>query len=126
MSDARLCPYDGKKLRSDNTKGICSVCQVLGRTLENAPATPVDDVLDTKTSLDKPKRTAAASALKRFRVVAEALGEDPNALIEAFAESWLGRLKERAAKLVELDTEALRKQAQADLAPKAKAKARAA
>ena len=46
MSDARLCPYDGKKLRSDNTKGIYSVCQVLGRTLENAPATPVDDVLD--------------------------------------------------------------------------------
>ena len=100
--EARHCPYCSKKLRTNNTKGICGVCQARGRTLENAPATPDVSLYDVKAPSEsagrpKPAARAKSDALKRFRVVAEALDEDADALLEAFAESWLAQLKERVS-----------------------------
>ncbi|MBL8924146.1 MAG: hypothetical protein JNJ54_35150 [Myxococcaceae bacterium] len=43
------------------------------------------------------KAKPARTALQRFRVVAEALGEDADGLLEAFAESWLAQLRERVS-----------------------------
>lgn len=109
-ADVRLCPYDGKKLRSDNSKGICSACQARGRTLANAPTPAASEdgrgidstIYDVKAPSEsrakaKPARKSASDTLKRFRVVADALDEDADALLEAFAESWLAQLKERVS-----------------------------
>lgn len=103
MSAARTCPYDGKKLRSDNTKGICSKCQARGRTLEGAPKGDESSIYDVQAPSERKASTARpakpskpeVSSLKRFRVVAEALGEDADALLEAFADSWLEQLRGR-------------------------------
>jgi hypothetical protein len=100
--EKRTCPFCAKALRSDNTKGVCGKCQAKGRLAENAPATPTAEadtsIYDVKTSGEAaPRRRAKAekSALQRFRIVAEALGEDAEGLLEAFAESWLEQLKGR-------------------------------
>lgn len=99
-ADVRVCPHCGKKLRVDNRVGVCSACQVQGRTLANAPEAPDASLYDVKTTgertASKPAR-AKSDVLKRFRVVAAALDEDADALLEAFAESWLAQLKERVA-----------------------------
>ena len=103
--EARQCPHCGKKLRANNTKGVCADCSARGRTLENAPATPDASLYDVKApsesrakpKAEPPETKHALPAMERFRIVADALGEDADKLLEAFAESWLAQLKERVA-----------------------------
>lgn len=92
--ETKTCPHCGKKLRSDNTKGVCANCQSRGRTLEGAPT----DGPAVEPAERKPRKSAE-SALKRFRAVAAGLGEDPDELLETFAEEWLEALRENLRKV---------------------------
>lgn len=98
--EAKHCtrPGCGKKLRSSNTKGTCGS----GCLSSEAPAyqrakdveggtAPVVRARPKKREVEAP----SPEGLERFRVVATALGKDPDALIAAFAESWLEALRER-------------------------------
>ena len=96
--DAKHCSRSGcgKKLRSSNTKGTCGS----GCLSPEAPAYQrAKSVEASSEPIKRVKRQAPAESssegLERFRVVATALGKDPDELIAAFAESWLGALRER-------------------------------
>jgi hypothetical protein len=96
MSDpgATQCTRCGKKLRSDNSKGVCADAQKCASRISESDGS----VYDVKTTSEQaPARRAKSDTLKRFRVVAAALDEDADALLEAFAESWLAQLKERVS-----------------------------
>lgn len=79
----RSCSQCGKKLRSNNTRGICSGCTKGGAAAEASGGEGRKSAARDKT------------VLKRFRVVAAALGVDPEGLLEGFARSWLKRLQDR-------------------------------
>lgn len=99
MSDpeATQCTRCGKKLRSDNSKGVCADAQKCASRTSGGDASVYDvKAPSERTATTKPAR-AKSETLKRFRVVAEALDEDADALLEAFAESWLAQLKERVS-----------------------------
>lgn len=94
MSDSKTCSREGcgKKLRPRNKKGVCSS----GCLSPDAPRS-----LRAK-GTGQPGPAQAASlpssnpqSLVRFRVVAEALGKDPDALLEEFAQGWLDELRGR-------------------------------
>jgi hypothetical protein len=80
------CSKCGWKLRRNNTTGICSNA----KACRSREAGAEDDVLD-RTSLQPPPKKS--DALRRFRTVAEALGQDPDKLLADWCEGWLGRLK---------------------------------
>lgn len=87
MSDEtpKSCSSCGKRLNSNNTKDTCSKCRVGKRT---APREA------------KAARTVAAppsdgKELERFKVVATALGFDPDELIAQFAAEWLEQLRDK-------------------------------
>lgn len=88
----RFCPTSGcgKRLRSDNTKGMCSRCQA-GRKL--APVDGTDEQLAGERKGGPRKKS---DTMKRFRLVAEAVGDDPDALLEEFADGYLERIKSAA------------------------------
>jgi hypothetical protein len=77
MSEDKVCGRAGcgKRLRSNNTKGVCS-----------------SGCLATGEPGERERSKASKGVLKRFRIVAGALGKDPNALIEEFAGEWLKTL----------------------------------
>lgn len=97
-ADVRTCPYDGKKLRSDNVAGVCGDSKLCRQRVVGGDAA-IYDVKAPSESRAKPKAEAvekhALPAMARFRIVADALGEDADGLLEAFAESWLAQLKGR-------------------------------
>lgn len=78
--EPKTCPQCGKKLRADNTRGACSSC------LSKAGAS----------SLSPTKKKAKADTKKRFRIVAEALGADADALLEEFMSGWLENIRAKA------------------------------
>lgn len=93
MTDPTTCSRPGceKKLRSSNTKGVCATgC----RSPEAPPATRAKGTR----SASSPRTTTAAQprdesiALDRFRLVAEALGKSPDAILSEFAQAWLDEL----------------------------------
>lgn len=88
-SDTKTCSRPGceKKLRRTNTHGVC-------RTGCHSPDAPEAARVVGKA---KPTKSSAPStdALKNFRVVATALGLDPEALLAEFAESWLKALRDQ-------------------------------
>lgn len=93
MSDVKTCsrPGCGKKLNANNTKGVChSGC----RSAEAPPSMRAHDTPSTRRPV---KRASAGEALERFRAVSEALGMDPDAVLEEFAEAWLAELREKVA-----------------------------
>ena len=83
----------GKTLRSTNTQGVCGSGCLSDEAPPSMRAGGSAGGRSKAAKVDAPP--AAPGALGRFRVVAEALGKDPDALLEAFAESWLGALRER-------------------------------
>lgn len=89
-----ICSRPGcdKKLRSSNTKGVCATgC----RSSEAPPAARATGTRSESSprSISPAKVTAeASSALERFRVVAEALGKDADAILSEFAQAWLDEL----------------------------------
>jgi len=79
MSDTeKTCPHCGKKLRIDNTRGACSACLAAGKS----PGASEDDSSRGKTK-------GRSDVLKRFRIIAHALGKDPDAILEEAAQAWL-------------------------------------
>lgn len=98
MADEKKCPFCGKKLRADNTKGVCGKCQSNGKRLENAPRGDAgDDQVLERTAL--PKTPPKSDAVKRFRVVAEAMGYDADELLATYAEGWLAAVKQSVDQL---------------------------
>lgn len=97
MSDKK-CPYDGKKLRSDNTKGVCAKCSARGRTLENAPQT---SGADEAPPVSGKKQERHGQELKEFRQVAKLLGVDGDQLLVEFARGWLSEMRAKARALVD-------------------------
>lgn len=98
MSDeTKTCerPGCGKKLRSSNTKGVCGS----GCLSDEAP--PSQRAKGAGTPRREGKRAAApesagsSGALERFRQVAAGLGLDPDAQLEAFAETWLAEVRSK-------------------------------
>lgn len=83
MSDEKTCPYCEKKLRRDNTRGACSDCLNAGKPV---PEGAVDELAEPKRKGGKAK---ASDTMKSFRVVATALGKDPDAILEEAADAWL-------------------------------------
>ena len=104
MADVKTCAKCGKKLRSDNTKGICGQA---GPCARRAAAGGVaadagdDDILErtggTKPAEAPPK--TKSDAMKRFRVVAEAMGYDPEQLLSTYCEGWLAAVKAEVDKI---------------------------
>jgi hypothetical protein len=82
MSD-RNCAKCGKKLRANNTGADCWSCRTNGTGEAQSASSPVPG----------PGRRAKSDAQKRFKVVATALGVDPDKLIAEFCEGWLERVR---------------------------------
>lgn len=84
MSDEKHCVKCSRKLRSDNTGDTCSYCKKGLRPPTGGEATGEQPTT---------KRRAASDTLKRFRVVANALGKDPDAILEEAAQEWLSAIE---------------------------------
>ena len=105
--EEKTCTKCGKKLRRDNVAGVCGdpkACRarVAAEARADGHDLSIYDVKAPSESRAKPKAEPpetkhALPAMERFRIVADALGEDADGLLEAFAESWLAQLKERVA-----------------------------
>ncbi len=79
MDEVRLCSAGcGSKLRRDNTKGVCSKCQLGKRDHGEPVAAPPREVR------------------KQFRALTSALGIDGDGLIDRFCKGWIENLKSRA------------------------------
>lgn len=100
MSEGRFCPHCRKKLRSDNTKGMCSKCQARGRKLDGVygEARAVKASTSAKTAQLPPRADAdagdSAEIMARFRRVTTALDLDPEAILAEAAKGWLGALQD--------------------------------
>lgn len=79
----RHCANCKKRLRADNKFDICFACRKGGAAATGDEAPPA-------------RRSGSKDTLKRFRVVAHALGRDPDKLLAGFAEGWVRRLQDRA------------------------------
>jgi hypothetical protein len=103
MSESdKVCsrPGCGKGLQARNRKGVCtSGCL----SPEASPSVRARGVGAATDELDVDVRGGELSSkakqrketLQRFRVVASALGRDPDELLHAFAEGWLAELRGR-------------------------------
>lgn len=84
MSDEKkTCPYCGKTLRSDNTRGACSDCLAKGHA-----AVPL-----AKEESKRGGSKKRSDTMKSFRTVAAALGKDPDAILEEAASEWLSAVR---------------------------------
>lgn len=82
-----------KKLRSNNTTGVCAT----GCLSPDAPGSARAEGVDT--SGDSGSRTGArrpSTTLKQFRLVTRALGFDGEAILEEAARTWLDTVKKAA------------------------------
>lgn len=90
--DVKTClrPGCGKTLRRDNAKGVCSTnCKSPDAPLgQQSREVNGGDSTSTSAPSSSP-RVSTDSALKRFKLVAAALGKNPEAILEEFAEEWL-------------------------------------
>lgn len=95
MSDEKRCERYGcgKKLRKDNTKGVCST----GCLSSLAPATARAKTTNAHPAAPAPAPRGERSALERFRLVCDALGKDAEAELEHLASQWLRALAEKVA-----------------------------
>lgn len=110
IAEEKTCLHCPRKLRKDNRRGICTDCAKAGRVDLNGRTTRDLDnenyrrrhgsaakvVAFAKGGVKPPPKRSEMSALERFRVVAEALGHDPDALLEEFADSYLESLRKAA------------------------------
>lgn len=82
----RSCGRPGcnKKLRTSNTSGVCwSGCL--------SPDAPASIRADSSSSASG--SAPRSDVMRRFKVVATALGKDPNAILEEAAKEWLSALE---------------------------------
>lgn len=91
----RFCPTDGcgKKLRSNNRKGVCGLCSNGVKYHLNGGAPKAPRKLRVATVDEAPPATGAD--LEKFKTVAEALGFDVDELLNEFAAEWLKSLREK-------------------------------
>lgn len=97
MSEEKKCPYCGKKLRVDNTRGACSVCLSEGKPVPSSAAAPKATMRvpfgTARVEVAAPKHRGdevdRALVMAKFRTVAEALGFDPDELLAEAAQAWL-------------------------------------
>jgi hypothetical protein len=77
--EARLCSREGctKKLRSNNTTGVCTPCKK-GKPSASRPAKP---------------KVQSSDTAQRFAIVTEALGMDPVEQTTKLQAEWLANLK---------------------------------
>lgn len=92
MADEKKCPYCKKKLRADNTRGACSECLKDGKPIPNGAG---EDELAGLSKLAPAKAKSKSDVLKRFRLVADAMGLDPDQMLEEYAAGWLELVKEK-------------------------------
>lgn len=100
--EEKTCTKCGKKLRRDNVAGVCGDPKACRARVAAGTDSSIYDVKAPSESraqvkAEPPEAKHALPAMERFRIVADALGEDADKLLEAFAESWLAQLKERSA-----------------------------
>lgn len=87
----------GRKLRSNNKRGVCGVGCL---SYEAPPSVRVK--LVTQPEFQVPNNLDAKSKKKimaDFRIVAEALGKDPDALLLDAAQHWLAAVRAASEKL---------------------------
>lgn len=92
MDEVKTCSKCSKKLRADNTKGVCSEAAACRKRVAGGD----DAVLERVGVAEPPPK---GDALKRFRVVAEAMGYAPDRLLAQYCEGWLAALREEIDKL---------------------------
>lgn len=81
------CTKCGKKLRSNNTRGVCSGgCKAVVSAIGAAP--------EESAEVYRSKRRKDLAG--KFRAVTVALGYDPDELLEEYQQGWLDRIRERA------------------------------
>lgn len=113
----KTCTRDGcgKKLRSNNTKGICSsgclssdappthrAAGVIDIAVMRKPGVELEPAKVELRAEKKQKRSAKAAreeqdheeTLRRFRLLAEALGVDADQVLATFAESWISKARD--------------------------------
>ena len=76
-----------KKLRSNNTTGHC------GSGCHSLDAPPSQQDRRVTKAAPAAAAPAAPDAMARFRVVVDALGHDPDAILADFAQLWLDELR---------------------------------
>jgi hypothetical protein len=86
---ARTCSSCSKKLRRDNATDTCSACKKAPKTGARAAPRPA------KAARTVEAPPADGTELERFKVVATALGFDPDELMATWAAVWLGQLREK-------------------------------
>jgi hypothetical protein len=91
----KTCSRPGcdKKLRSNNTTGKCdSNCRS-----SEAPPTHRAKARGSmsRATVAKLADEKVGATLVRFRLVAEALGKDPDVVLEEFAQAWLEALAQK-------------------------------
>jgi hypothetical protein len=94
MSEERLCPHCSKKLRSDNTRGMCSNCFIKhGRKSVQADGESAAPAKKPKTRT-KPSHPSG-DVEKRFDLVVEVLGLEREEVLRGLMAEWLASLKGR-------------------------------
>lgn len=88
----KLCTRTGcaKKLRASNTKDVCATgCH----SPEAPPSVRAKGTRpERSTAIDAAPAAVETGAIERFRMVAEALGKDADAILAEFAQAWLSEL----------------------------------
>jgi hypothetical protein len=80
----------GKKLRSNNTKGVCGS----GCLSPEAPSYMRAGVAVKSPRVSKAPKADAADVMARFRAVATGLGKSPDVILQDAAQAWLLALEE--------------------------------
>ncbi len=86
----------GKRLYANNTKGVCAnkgKCAGKDELERFVPAATAEAPPKTRLVETRIAKTAASDALGRFRLLAEALGFDPEEVLGQFANEWLERAR---------------------------------
>jgi hypothetical protein len=113
MEDEKTCAKCGKKLRKNTSFATCTehrtkkeIQEAWRRSAEQqrlkagakprAPKADADDAVLERAGL--PKTPPKTDAVKRFRVVAEAMGYEPDELLAKYCEGWLAAVKESVDK----------------------------
>jgi hypothetical protein len=114
--EERKCPHCEKRLRSNNTRGICKTCWDDGK---RPAANPADDSVLSRmgfgggagvdeappaTKRPRPRKARVPKAQlppappwrDQFSALARALGLDPDAMLEAHCREWVEATKQRA------------------------------
>lgn len=80
----------GKKLRSNNTTGVCAT----GCFSSEAPPSTRAGAAVKSPRVSKAPKADAADVMARFRAVATGLGKSPDVILQDAAQAWLLALEE--------------------------------